>query len=121
MSTARTVWGTGLSTIASDGTVLDAWFPELGFGEQDAEDAAAAAFTWDAFAEPDERRGVTVELVQLSIDLDAPVASTPDAYLRLHALSHLLVNVARAHRFPRRVVGVGPTQAASSARAPGRT
>lgn len=91
MSTARTVWGTGLSTIASDGTVLDAWFPELGFGEQDAEDAAAAAFTWDAFAEPDERRGVTVELVQLSIDLDAPVASTPDAYLRLHALSHLLV------------------------------
>ena len=91
MSTARTVWGTGLSTIASDGTVLDAWFPELGFGEQDAEDAAAAAFTWDAFAEPDERRGVTVEFVQLSIDLDAPVASTPDAYLRLHALSHLLV------------------------------
>lgn len=91
MSTARTVWGTGLSTIASDGTVLDAWFPELGFGEQDAEDAAAAAFTWDAFAEPDERRGVTVEFVQLSIDLDAAVASTPDAYLRLHALSHLLV------------------------------
>lgn len=91
MSTARTVWGTGLSTIASDGTVLDAWFPELGFGEQDDEDAAAAAFTWDALAEPDERRGVTIEFVQLSIDLDAPVASTPDAYLRLHALSHLLV------------------------------
>ncbi|MGO2521685.1 MAG: DapH/DapD/GlmU-related protein, partial [Microbacterium sp.] len=29
--------------------------------------------------------------VQLQIDLDAPPASTADAYLRLHALSHLLV------------------------------
>ena len=32
MSTARTLWGVGLSTIASDGTVLDAWYPELGLG-----------------------------------------------------------------------------------------
>ncbi|OIU84374.1 2,3,4,5-tetrahydropyridine-2,6-dicarboxylate N-succinyltransferase [Microbacterium sp. AR7-10] len=91
MSTARTVWGTGLSTIASDGTVLDAWYPELGLGTQEADDAAAVASTWGAFADDDERRGVTVELVQLTIDLDAPVASTADAYLRLHALSHLLV------------------------------
>ncbi|MFD5224947.1 2,3,4,5-tetrahydropyridine-2,6-dicarboxylate N-succinyltransferase [Microbacterium sp. NPDC058342] len=91
MSTSRTVWGIGLSTIASDGTVLDAWFPELGFGEQEPDDAAAAVSTWGAFADEDERRGVSVELVQLSIDIDAPVSSTPDAYLRLHALSRLLV------------------------------
>ena len=91
MSTARTAWGIGLSTIASDGTVLDAWYPELGLGAQEADDAAASAATWGAFADDDERRGVTIELVQLSIDLDSPVASTPDAYLRLHALSRLLV------------------------------
>ncbi|UWF78127.1 MULTISPECIES: 2,3,4,5-tetrahydropyridine-2,6-dicarboxylate N-succinyltransferase [Microbacterium] len=91
MSTERTVWGIGLSTTAGDGTVLDAWFPEIGLGEPDAADAASAAETWQALAEPDERRNVTVELVQLSVDLDAPVASTPDAYLRLHALSRLLV------------------------------
>lgn len=91
MSSERTVWGIGLSTIASDGTVLDAWFPKLGFGAQEPEDAAAGAATWGAFADQDERRGVTVEFVQLRIDLDAPVASTPDAYLRLHALSRLLV------------------------------
>ncbi|MFD5215680.1 2,3,4,5-tetrahydropyridine-2,6-dicarboxylate N-succinyltransferase [Microbacterium sp. NPDC058345] len=91
MSSERTVWGIGLSTIASDGTVLDAWFPELGFGAQEPDDTEAAIATWGAYADRDDRRDVTVQLVQLSVDLDAAVASTPDAYLRLHALSHLLV------------------------------
>ena len=40
MSIARPIWGIGLSTIAAPGTVLDAWFPEVGF---DAPDATAAA------------------------------------------------------------------------------
>lgn len=91
MSETRTVWGTGLSTIAGDGTVLDAWFPEVGTEAPSAGDAAAALLTLDALAGPDERRNVTVEIVQLSIDLDAAPASTVDAYLRLHALSHLVV------------------------------
>ncbi|MFC5434509.1 2,3,4,5-tetrahydropyridine-2,6-dicarboxylate N-succinyltransferase [Microbacterium suwonense] len=91
MSTARTVWGAGLQTIASDGTVLDAWFPELGFGESDARESAASAATREAFTGVDDRRGVRVEQIALSIDPDAPVASTADAYLRLHALSHLLI------------------------------
>jgi 2,3,4,5-tetrahydropyridine-2-carboxylate N-succinyltransferase len=91
MSTERTVWGIGLSTIAADGTVLDAWYPELGLGEPDATVAATAADTWGALADIDERRAVRTELVQLSIDLDAAVGSTADAYLRLQALSRLLV------------------------------
>jgi len=91
MTEARTVWGTGLSTIAGDGTVLDAWFPEVATAEPSAGDAAAALATLEALAGPDERRNVTVETVQLRIDLDAAPASTVDAYLRLHALSHLVV------------------------------
>lgn len=91
MTDARTVWGTGLTTIAGDGTALDAWFPEVGIGEPEAADAAAALVTLDALAGPDERRNVTVETVHLVIDLDAAPASTADAYLRLHALSHLVV------------------------------
>ncbi|MGF2948556.1 2,3,4,5-tetrahydropyridine-2,6-dicarboxylate N-succinyltransferase [Microbacterium alcoholitolerans] len=89
MSSERTLWGIGLTTIASaDGDViLDAWFSEIGFGEPDAAGAAAL----EQFAVADERRAVRSEVVRLSIDLDAPVASTPDAYLRLHALSRLLV------------------------------
>ena len=34
---------------------------------------------------------MTVDDITIEIDLDAAPASTPDAYLRLHALSHLLV------------------------------
>ncbi|HTN54860.1 MAG TPA: 2,3,4,5-tetrahydropyridine-2,6-dicarboxylate N-succinyltransferase [Microbacterium sp.] len=91
MSTARTVWGIGLRTTASDGTVLDAWFPEIGLGEPDAAAASAAATTWDAQGTSDERREVTVDPVRLSTDLDSPVSSTEDAYLRLQAISRLLV------------------------------
>ncbi|CAH0132033.1 2,3,4,5-tetrahydropyridine-2,6-dicarboxylate N-succinyltransferase [Microbacterium oxydans] len=88
MTESRSVWGIGLTTIAGNGTVLDAWYSELGTGDLPT-DAAASAL--DSLTGPDERRDVTVEAVQLRIDLDAAPASTADAYLRLHALSHLLV------------------------------
>ncbi|MGN8024816.1 2,3,4,5-tetrahydropyridine-2,6-dicarboxylate N-succinyltransferase, partial [Microbacterium sp. 22242] len=91
MSDARTIFGSGLTTIADDGTVLDAWFPEIGTAEPSADDLASSTATWQAFAGPDERRAVAVEVVQLRIDLDEAPASTADVYLRLHALSHLLV------------------------------
>ena len=91
MTDARTAWGTGLTTIAGDGTVLDAWFPEIGTGHPSAGDVAASLVTLDAFSGPDDRRNVTVETVHLVVDLDAAPASTADAYLRLHALSHLVV------------------------------
>lgn len=84
----RWVWGAGLATIAADGTVLDTWFPSPAQGhapdEVDTTELAAAAG-------PDARRDVTVEVVVVQIDLDAPPQATSDAYLRLHALSHLLV------------------------------
>lgn len=85
------MWGTGLSTTAGDGTVLDAWFPGVLTEAPSAEDAEAALLALEALAGPDERRNVTVETVQLHIDLDAAPTSTVDAYLRLHALSHLVV------------------------------
>jgi 2,3,4,5-tetrahydropyridine-2-carboxylate N-succinyltransferase len=91
MTEARTVWGTGLSTTAGDGTVLDAWVPGVLTEAPSAEDAEAALLALEALAGPDERRNVTVETVQLHIDLDAAPTSTVDAYLRLHALSHLVV------------------------------
>ena len=91
MSDERTVWGVGLATIAGDGTVLDTWYAKLGAGSPTPDDAAAALASVEGGTGPDERRNVTVETVQLEIDLDATPASTSDAYLRLHALSHRLV------------------------------
>ncbi|TXK14182.1 2,3,4,5-tetrahydropyridine-2,6-dicarboxylate N-succinyltransferase [Microbacterium saccharophilum] len=88
MSEGRWVWGAGLATIGANGTVLDTWFPEPAAGRAPADvDTASLA----ALAGPDERRAVVTEVVVLEIDLDAAPAGTSDAYLRLHALSHLLV------------------------------
>ena len=92
MSQERWVWGAGLATTADDGTVLDTWFPSpsagripLGFDPQMPPDEL------DRLAVADPRRAVSVDVVALEVDLDAPPTSTSDAYLRLHALSHRLV------------------------------
>ena len=84
----RRAWGIGLSTIAEDGTVLDAWYPQPAIGAApDAPDTSAL----DDAAGFDDRRAVRTEVIVVEIDLDAAPASTVDAYLRLHVLSHCLV------------------------------
>ena len=72
--------------------MLDAWFPAPALGEPDGSDAPAELA---ALAGPDDVRRVTreVRLVEIA-DLQAPPASTEDAWLRLHLLSHRLVGAA---------------------------
>ena len=85
-------WGHGLATVASDGTVLDTWFPAPALGEAPAGVATRPApSALDAQTGPDPRRDVTVAFVTVTIETEAAPASTSDAYLRLHLLSHLLV------------------------------
>ncbi len=87
----RTAWGYGLATVAGDGTVLDTWFPEPRLGSLPAgRDRWIAPAEFEALAVEDARRNVRVDIVTVEIDLDTAPASTPDAYLRLHLLSHLL-------------------------------
>ncbi|GAA2236852.1 2,3,4,5-tetrahydropyridine-2,6-dicarboxylate N-succinyltransferase [Herbiconiux moechotypicola] len=88
-ASATHAWGHGLQTVAGDGAVLDTWFPAPALGELPA--GAAAPDELRSHALPDARRNVTVEVTTVSIELAAPPQSTPDAYLRLHLLSHLLV------------------------------
>jgi len=79
-------WGRGLATVAADGAVLDAWYPDLGLGEM----PAPAGDTRDRAQRHDELRAVDVRAVEMSIDLDAAPASAEDLYLRLHLLSNRL-------------------------------
>ena len=90
--TSRAAWGYGLATISSDSTVLDTWFPSPSLGELPAgTDPYIAPADLEPLLGPDDRRKVHVDFLTVQIDLDAAPASTPDAYLRLHLLSHLLV------------------------------
>lgn len=85
-------WGHGLATIAQDGTVLDTWYPNPMLGEAPRTDALwVVPKELDALVGSDSRRNVNSQWVRTEIDLEKPVASTQDAYLRLHLLSHLLV------------------------------
>ena len=82
-------WGHALVTevdngSSNDGTILDAWFYELGWGEivtaiQDTLDDQHHAL-----------RGVRVTQTSIVIDTDTAPLSATDVYLRLHLLSHRL-------------------------------
>lgn len=88
---ARWAWGFGLASVSRTGTVLDTWFPHPELGSRPSnQDRWIAPADIEALAEPDERREISVEIVSVESDLDAPPANTADAYLRLHLLSHLL-------------------------------
>jgi 2,3,4,5-tetrahydropyridine-2-carboxylate N-succinyltransferase len=90
----RTAWGAGLTTIAADGSTLDAWFRWLGWGEFGDDEMVAAHPDLDAQLgmrdERDEVRNVTIRPIRITIDVDAKPESAADAYLRLHLLSHRL-------------------------------
>ncbi|MBC7589935.1 MAG: 2,3,4,5-tetrahydropyridine-2,6-dicarboxylate N-succinyltransferase [Salinibacterium sp.] len=89
--TSRAAWGYGLATVAGDGTVLDTWFPRPALGAlPEKTDPHIAPAEFEDLEGADDRRNVTIDFRTIEIDLDAPPASTPDAYLRLHLLSHLL-------------------------------
>ena len=85
----RVAWGWGLASIHSSGQVLDTYFPSPRLGRADG---SAAPVTLISAAVDDEAREVRTEVVHTEIDLDAPPATTSDAYLRLHLLSHRLVS-----------------------------
>lgn len=84
----RTAWGWGLTTTTDSGTVLDTWFPEPSLG---GEPTPAAPDALRACERVDDVRRVSTAVALVAIDLDSPPANVPDAYLRLHLLSHRLV------------------------------
>ncbi|MCV7347484.1 2,3,4,5-tetrahydropyridine-2,6-dicarboxylate N-succinyltransferase [Mycolicibacterium rhodesiae] len=89
--------GVGLATITEDGTVLDTWFPdpELGAYSPSGSTRLSVAEVPDDLAVatgPDPARGVETIVVRTVIaDLSDKPLDTYDAYLRLHLLSHRLI------------------------------
>ena len=89
---SRHAAGIGLASVVAEGpragTVLDVWYPAPVLGQEPDRsldgDLRHAAL-------PDADRNVTVEVVDRVIDLDAAPVDAADVYLRLHLLSHRLV------------------------------
>jgi len=85
--------GWGLATVVTDGagegTVLETWFPAPVLG--DRPEAGPAPEALEAQARDYPLRRVRTEVIRVEIDLTEPPADVPDAYLRLHLLSHRLV------------------------------
>ena len=81
----RKGFGSGVATIAANGDLLDCWYLKVGL------DPLSAPADRSSLVSPDPIRGVTREEVDLEIDLDAAPQSAADAYLRLHLISHRLV------------------------------
>jgi 2,3,4,5-tetrahydropyridine-2-carboxylate N-succinyltransferase len=88
----REAWGYGLATITDAGATLDTWYPHP-LLDPAPDDTGSHAIPADlgALEGADPRRGVRQVVVRTVIDLDAPPTDVPDAYLRLHLLSHRLV------------------------------
>ena len=85
-------WGHGLATVATDGTILDVWYPDPQLGAAPVTDALwVVPRELDAHVGEDSRRNVSTQVIRTEIELTLPVTSTADAYLRLHLLSTLLV------------------------------
>ena len=85
-------YGYGLQTIDRDGTVLDTWFPEPQLGVPGNKfDPHILPQQIEHLESEDELTNTHTVGVGVAIDLTAPPASVPDAYLRLHLLSHCLV------------------------------
>ena len=85
-STPTSAWGVGLATIAADGTTLDTFFRHLGLAN-----AVPGGTPTETQSATDERRGVAIVPISLVIDTQAAPTSASDVYLRLHLLSHRLV------------------------------
>jgi 2,3,4,5-tetrahydropyridine-2,6-dicarboxylate N-succinyltransferase len=87
----RTAWGFGLATTTTAGRTLDTWYPQPQLGERDTTTPPHELSALTGAQEASRERGVQLDVVVTEIDLDAAPASTEDAYLRLHLLSHRLV------------------------------
>lgn len=89
---ATAAWGYGLTTTTLDGVALDTWYPAPGLGAAPPDGGPHAVPPDLASLESvDPHRRVRQSVVRTEIDLTVPPVDVPDAYLRLHLLSHRLV------------------------------
>jgi 2,3,4,5-tetrahydropyridine-2-carboxylate N-succinyltransferase len=97
MSDAPGAWGFGIATTTFEGKILDTWYPDPKLGRPTADNDDPPA-ELRALEGDDELRRVRRTVVRTVVDsLDEPPADVPDAYLRLHLLSHRIIRPREAN------------------------
>lgn len=85
-------WGYGLATFGPENEVLDTWFPSPQLGTPPQGPLEEPPVDLLALEREDPLRDVAVKVVKVVIaNLQDPPADTHDVWLRLHLLSHRLV------------------------------
>ena len=79
--------GVGVASIAAGGAILDVWFPQPTLSSLSGHTIADLG----GLENVDADRGVTRKIIEVEIDTQKAPSSTEDVYLRLHLLSHRLV------------------------------
>jgi len=87
----RPAHGLGLATVTDRGDILDVYYPSPALGDAESGPIAEAADALRKLETTDPDRGVSSTLVRTSIELDQDPVDAADIYLRLHLLSHRLV------------------------------
>jgi 2,3,4,5-tetrahydropyridine-2-carboxylate N-succinyltransferase len=85
MSQNQIATATGLATYSAD-VLLDVWYPQPALGEKEVNITGL-----ERGIDTDGLRGVRVEVITTTSDLDSAPVDAADAYLRLHVLSHRLM------------------------------
>lgn len=85
MSQSQIATATGLATYSAD-VLLDVWYPKPALG-----DKAEQVSGLERGIDTDTLRGVRVEVITTTSDLNSAPENAADAYLRLHLLSHRLL------------------------------
>lgn len=84
-------WGIGLATVTESGRTLDVWYPEPQLGAMPDGGGAELLGRLSSLERSHKPRGVHTAVVRCVSDLNDQPSSTADAYLRLHLLSHRLM------------------------------
>lgn len=84
-------WGIGLATVTDSGKTLDVWYPQPQLGAMPSQGDPEMLTRLASLERRNETRRVHTSVVRVTADLRDQPTSTADAYLRLHLLSHRLV------------------------------
>lgn len=88
---SRLAWGAGVVTSTYGSVVLDAWFPHPTLDCSQSPVNFEIPDGIQRLALTDEDRAVHVNAHVVVSDIDAPPTSTEDVYIRIHLLSHRIV------------------------------